>query len=142
MTARVYSQGMTNERPTAAEIADYIITTYEGVFVARAYGGTFFSLNEQSWPNFATIVETDENDDASNLSARGAFRLNIGVLPKTFKSIVDPNVEYDYTAEDVLMPHPVYAAQRWICVVNPSRVTFDERVKPLLDEAYRKLARA
>ena len=132
---------MTNERPTAAEIADYIITTYEGVFVARAYGGTFLSLNEQSWPNFATLVETDENDDASNLSARGAFRLNIGVLPKTFKSIVDPNVEYDYTAEDVLMPHPVYAAQRWICVVNPSRVTFDDKVKPLLDEAYRKLAR-
>ena len=61
--------------------------------------------------------------------------------PKTFKTIADPNAEYDYTAEDQLMPHPVYAAQRWICVVNPSRATFDEKVKPLLNEAYRKLAR-
>ena len=132
---------MSVERPTAAEITDYITATYEGVFVARAYGGTFFSLNKESWPNFATIVETDENDDASNLSARGAFRLNIGVLPKTFKSLVDPSVEYDYTAEDVLMPHPVYAAQRWICVVNPTRATFDDKIRTLLDEAYRKLAR-
>lgn len=130
-----------NGNPTPSEITDHITGTYSGVFIARAFGGTFFSLNEQSWPNFATIVETDENDDASNLSARGAFRLNIGVLPATFKSIVDPNVEYDYTTEDILMPHPVYAAQRWICIVNPSRATFDERIKPLLDEAYRKVAR-
>ena len=139
---------MSSERPTQngnstpAEISEYITSTYSGVFVATAFGGTFFSLNEESWPNFATIVETDENDDASNLSARGAFRLNIGVLPKTFKSIVDPSVSYDYTAEDVLMPHPVYAAQRWICIVNPSRATFDDKVKPLLDEAYSKLARS
>jgi hypothetical protein len=128
--------------PTAAQITDYITSAYSGVFIARAFGGTFFSLNEQSWPNFATVVETDENDDASNLSARGAFRLNIGVLPQTFKSIVDPGASYDYTAEDVLMPHPVYAAQRWICIVNPSRATFDAKVKPLLDEAYAKLARS
>ena len=131
-----------NGNPTPAEISEYITSTYSGVFVATAFGGTFFSLNEESWPNFATIVETDENDDASNLSARGAFRLNIGVLPKTFKSIVDPSVSYDYTAEDVLMPHPVYAAQRRICIVNPSRATFDDKVKPLLDEAYSKLARS
>ena len=139
---------MSSERPTQngnstpAEISEYITSTYTGVFVATAFGGIFFSLNEESWPNFATIVETDENDDASNLSARAAFRLNIGVLPKTFKSIVNPSVSYDYTAEDVLMPHPVYAAQRWICIVNPSRATFDDKVKPLLDEAYSKLARS
>ena len=132
---------MTDEALTAQEITDYITSTFAGVHIAQAYSGTFFSLNEESWPNFATIVETDENDDASNLSARGAFRLNIGVLPKTFKTLVDPNVEYDYTELDRLMPHPVYAAQRWICIVNPSRATFDEKVKPLLGEAYRKLAR-
>jgi hypothetical protein len=33
------------------------------------------------------------------------------------------------------MPHPVYAPQGWVCVLNPSAETF-ERVKPLLREAY------
>ena len=78
----------------------------------------------------------------SNLTARDLFRLNIGVLPATFKRIVDPTLEYDYAATDSLMPHPVYAAQRWISVVNPSHRTFDETVKPLLEEAYKKVARS
>jgi hypothetical protein len=33
------------------------------------------------------------------------------------------------------MPHPVYAPQSWVCVLNPSRETF-EAVQPLLAEAY------
>jgi hypothetical protein len=33
------------------------------------------------------------------------------------------------------MPHPVYAPQSWICVLNPSQATF-ESLKPLLTEAY------
>jgi hypothetical protein len=33
------------------------------------------------------------------------------------------------------MPHPVYAAQFYVCVLNPGAETF-EAVKPLLAEAY------
>jgi hypothetical protein len=131
---------------TPADIADYIRATYPetDVFSAPEGDATFFSLNpETHWPNFATIVTSDRHDmeQNSNLVARGLYRLNIGVLPATFKKIVEPGVEYDYTATDTLMPHPVYAAQRWIAVVSPSRSTFDETVKPLLDEAYNKVAR-
>ncbi len=136
-------------RPTAtpADIADYIRATYPqtDVFTAPEGDATFFSLNpETHWPNFATIVTSDRHDleQNSNLTARGLYRLNIGVLPATFKRIVDPTLEYDYTATDSLMPHPVYAAQRWISIVNPTRQTFDETVKPLLDEAYKKVARS
>ncbi len=38
-------------------------------------------------------------------------------------------------ALDQLLPRPVYARQRWVCVLNPSDATF-EKVKPLLAEAY------
>jgi hypothetical protein len=38
------------------------------------------------------------------------------------------------------MPHPVYAKQLWLAIVNPSRQTFELELKPLLDEAYARLA--
>ncbi len=37
------------------------------------------------------------------------------------------------------MPHPVYAPQSWVCVLNPSAETF-EAVKPLLADAYASVA--
>jgi len=129
---------------TADEVADYITSTYPDTKVAKAMGATFFSLTDNSWPNFATIVTTDEHDEGApcNLAARGAYRLNIGVGRESFLAVArrsgqDP----DYAAVDQLMPHPTYAKQRWVAIVNPSRATFDEQVKPLLDEAYRRLAR-
>ena len=42
---------------------------------------------------------------------------------------------YDFTALDIIMPHPDYSAQFFICVLSPSEATF-ERIKPLLAEAY------
>ena len=44
-------------------------------------GAAFFSLDpEKHWPNFATMVWTDDFDQASDLSRPGIFRLNIGAL--------------------------------------------------------------
>ena len=37
-------------------------TTYPETVIAEALGATFFSLDEKNWPNFATIVTTDEHD--------------------------------------------------------------------------------
>ena len=34
-----------------------------------------------------------------------------------------------------IMPHPVYAPQSWVCVLNPSDATF-QAVRQLLAEAY------
>ncbi len=31
---------------------------------------------------------------------------------------------YDVTALDTIMPHPDYAPQSWLCVLNPSEETF------------------
>jgi Family of unknown function (DUF6194) len=75
------------------------------------------------------------------------FRLNIGVSRDTFRALFGPapsaesdkSTTYDFAALDRLMPHPVYAPQSWVCVLNPSPETF-EAVKPLLAEAYSRVA--
>ena len=129
--------------PDPDEITRWITATYPETVVATAMGATFFSLDETHWPNFATIVTTDEHDmgNPSNLARPGVYRLNIGVGKATFERLVGSMVEPDYAALDTLLPHPVYAKQRWIAILNPSRQAFDEVVKPLVAEAYERLAR-
>jgi uncharacterized protein DUF6194 len=111
--------------PTPEDITKYILETYPETDVAEAYAAWFFSLDaEKHFPNFATIVTTDDHDDASDLSRPGVFRLNIGVDRQTFERVATSDAESDYTAYDRLLPHPVYARQLWICILNPSEETF------------------
>jgi hypothetical protein len=100
----------------------------------------FFSLDaEKHWPNYATIVTNDEHDQASDLDRPGVFRLNLGVDKATFKRYAaDP--EPDFTAFDTVLPHPVYAAQRWISILDPSWSTWNETVIPLIAVAHDRLA--
>jgi hypothetical protein len=129
------------DRPGPDEITTYITDTYPETIIARAMGATFFSLDERHWPNFATIVTTDEPDDASNLSRDGVFRLNIGTLTKaTFARLVGGLDSPDYMALDQVIPHPVYARQRWVSILNPSAASFEELVKPLIAETHDRLA--
>ena len=131
-----------------ADINRYIVETYPDTDIVTAGGGTFFSIDaEKHWPNFATLVTTDEFDEGpiANLSRPGVFRLNIGVTGTTFDRVLgsaaSPDTSVDYAALDTLLPHPVYAKQHWLSVLNPSDATFERVVKPLLDEAYGILAR-
>jgi len=48
----------------------------------------------------------------------------------------------DFTALDRIIPHPVYAPQHWISILNPTEATFDSSVKPLLHEAHERVARS
>jgi len=53
----------------------------------------------------------------------------------------DVHVEdYDFTALDVIMPHPEYAQYHFVCVLSPGEQTF-EKIRPLLAEAYEIAAR-
>jgi hypothetical protein len=138
---------MTSENesgPNPDEITTWITSTYLETVVAQALGATFFSLDESNWPNFATIVTTDEHDmgNPSDLARPGVFRLNISVGKETFGRLIESSKETDYAALDTIIPHPVYAKQRWIGILNPSRTTFDELAKPLLAEAHDRLAAA
>ena len=134
----------TNEsNPDPDEITAWITTTYPETVVAQAMGARFFSLNETQWPNFATIVTTDEHDEGtpSNLAREGVFRLNLGVGRETYERLVGQTADPDYAELDRIVPHPVYARQRWVAILNPSRRTFDEVLKPLIAEAHDRLAR-
>ena len=130
--------------PDPDEITTWTTTTYPDTVTAAAMGATFFSLDERHWPNFATIVTTDEHDmgNPSDLARQGVFRLNIGVGRATFERLVGAMPDPDYAELDRVIPHPVYAKQRWVAILNPSRQSFDEVVKPLIAEAHDRLARS
>ena len=112
-----------------ADIIRYIIETYPDTDVVTAGGGTFFSIDpEKHWPNFATLVTTDEFDEGpiANLSGRpGVFRLNIGVTGNTFDRVLGDaaleGAQVDFAALDTLLPHPVYGKQHWLQRAQPRR---------------------
>jgi len=148
-----------------AAITQYITDTFDGVDVVVAsreagspevaWGDTFFSYDpgrdlppDRRFP-FATIVTKDyaDFDCASNLNRPSVFRLNIGVGKETYRSLFGApsspsgtgdggESDYDFTALDQLLPHPVYGRMYWVCVLNPSAATFQTVVRPLLAEAY------
>ena len=141
--------------PDEAAIIEYITRTYENVHLVQANGTSFFFYGPMEDDNkfpFATLVTNNYNDTASDLERPGIFRLNVGVSKATFLALFGqlvgrPNAAgiiesgYDYTALDQIMPHPVYGNMYWLCVLNPSRETWD-KVKPLLDEAYATMVRS
>jgi len=121
-------------------IARYILDVFAGVETTDNLGYTFFFYGPDRMLPFATIATADyPYDRVSNLDRPGVFRLNIGVSRQTFQSLfgaskVDASA-YDLTALDVIMPHPDYAAQNFVCVLNPGEMTL-EKVRELLAEAY------
>ena len=141
----VHDRHMTNfERagPGPDTVVAFITETWPETDVVQVMNAWFFSLDPKThWPNYATLVTTDEHDEASNLSRPGTFRLNLGVDRETFEHVAaEAGPEPDYTQFDRVMPHPVSAAQRWICIVNPSEATFREVVVPLMNVAHDRLA--
>ncbi|MBP2364601.1 DUF6194 family protein [Pseudonocardia parietis] len=85
----------------------------------------------QSW---ATVVNSDVNDSASDLARPGVYRLNIGLPTGRYRELFPADAEHDATALDVLFPHPVYASYHWVSVLNPDRTWPSTR--GLLDEAH------
>jgi hypothetical protein len=129
--------------PDPEAIKQTILETWPETDVTEALGAWFFSLDaEKHWPNYATIVTTDEHDEGapSNLARPGVFRLNIGVGRATFERLVGSLADPDYAAFDRILPHPVYAKQLWISILNPSDETFRDVILPLLTEAHDRLA--
>lgn len=112
-----------------------------------AWGDTFFSYDPDGdtpaagrMP-FATIVTKDYDgfDTASNLNRPGVFRLNIAVGRTAFEERLGhpptPSEDADHTAIDTLIPHPVYATQAWVAILNPGSATA-ELARSLLTDAH------
>ncbi len=144
---------------TAAQIVEYIATTLPGVEQVTGDGDHYFFYdpNRDIPPDkrqpFATIVHSDAHDTASNLSRGGVYRLNIGVKRDTYRArFGDPpafpmdnqpvKTGHDFTKRNEVMPHPIYAAMHFVCIVSPSDETFEREVKPLIVEAYEQAKEA
>jgi hypothetical protein len=128
------------------------ILTFDGVTTMDNLGDTFFTydpdgdLPQDRWLPFTTLVTADNYDTVSDLTRRGAYRVNIGVTKATYVRLLGTpplerdeqgllKTDADFTAADVVMPHPFYANQYWLSVVNPGPRT-SALVHELLAEAY------
>ncbi len=121
-------------------ITSYILEAFDGVQVAEDEGNLFFYYDNQNRIPFATILTSNKYDAYSELDRPGVFRLSIGTGKATYRAMfpvekIPTEAGYDFTALDVLMPHPAYGRVYWVCVLNPSEATFD-RLRPMLAEAY------
>jgi hypothetical protein len=120
-----------------------------------AWGDTFFSYDpegdspaDRKFP-FATVVISDYPgfDTASDLSRPGVFRVNIAVGRDMYQELfghppaahAEHQASYDYAALDRLIPHPVYATQGWVSVLNPGEAT-TLQVRSLLTHALARAA--
>lgn len=116
--------------------------SFPDAVIARIDSAVFFSLDERHWPNFATVVWTDEHDERapSNLAREGVYRVNVGVDRETFQRLVGDMADPDDAAFDRFLPHPVYAKQRWISILNPSHESVHESLMPLITQGHDWLA--
>ncbi|SFO00725.1 DUF6194 family protein [Mycetocola miduiensis] len=111
-----------------------------------AWGDSFFYYDPDDDERnrmhpFATIATKDYTgfDEASDLDRPGIFRLNIAVGRAAFRDLLGFEPDqlqthtggFDYTRLDLLLPHPIYAAQGWVAILNPGERTL-ETVKTLI----------
>ena len=136
-----------------AETIINIIKSFDDVEIHNAWGeiSCFYNPNKQMKRGtyFMTIKEKDgENDKASNLDRVNIFRLNFGLPSSVFVEMFGAKPKrpskgecidgsWDFTELDKIMPHPVYGWMGWVCVLNPSELTFKTCLL-LIQEAYKK----
>ena len=142
---------------TPQEIKQYLLANYKDVIEKTTWGETSFFVNPgrklPSGTYFATIKECDgPNDKASDLDRENVFRLNIGIGRPMFESVFGTSpgrpgkggiIEgpWNFTALNTPMPHPVYGWMSWVCVLNPTKDTFEALI-PWLDASYEKAHKA
>jgi hypothetical protein len=136
---------------TPEDVVAALTARFVGLVPKASWGETSLFYNPDALlPNgvyFATIKDHDgANDSASHLDRPGVFRVALGLPRASYERLfglrpVRPPrggvvvSNHDFTAIDVLMPHPVYAWMGWVQVLSPSTETFTG-LQSLLDEAY------
>jgi Family of unknown function (DUF6194) len=147
-------------RVTETEIIEYVSGLAGVVAIAAskeigapesAWGDSFFyydpdgNVAENRRFPFATLVISDYPgwDTESDLDRDGIFRVNVAVgrggferlLGYTPKEHAAHHDDFDYTATDVLLPHPLYASQGWVSIVNPGYRT-SIQLQKLVEDAH------
>lgn len=117
-----------------------VLSAYPGTRLIEANGDVFAvhdpddDYERRPRQGWATVVNSDVNDTASDLDRPGVYRLNIGLPRRRFAELFPADAGHDTTALDTLFPHPVYAAYHWVGVLNPDSTW--PGVRDLLDEAH------
>jgi hypothetical protein len=145
------------------EITDFLIAlgsvkihlaSEENCDPEMAWGDSFYYITDSAGQSpkmpFATIVIKDYTgfDEASRLNRGGLFRLNVALGKEQFEKLFGylpaehqaHHERYDYTALNVVFPHPVYANYGWVSIINPSRAAVDQ-VKEMLAAAHERALR-
>lgn len=133
------------------EILAWCLENLPGTVLVESWGerGIFYNPHGtlKRGVYVATVKEKDgANDKSSRLNRPGVYRLNFGVRRGTFRARFGElpkrpekggvvAMPFDFAAPDTLLPHPVYGWMGWLCVLSPSRETF-ETCRPLLREAW------
>ncbi|WP_380167820.1 DUF6194 family protein [Jannaschia sp. R86511] len=156
-----------DDEPTQPQVDDVLawVRALTGVVVTTAregdgsppsaWGDSFVShdpdgsADQGRWQPFATVVTSDYPgfDTASRLDRPGVYRVNVAAGRELFAELLGyppaaaeaHQDEVDHAAADVWLPHPVYAAQGWVCVVRPGPVT-TPRLRRLLEQAHARAA--
>ncbi|MEU8223104.1 DUF6194 family protein [Kribbella sp. NPDC048915] len=130
---------------------DRTLRGYDGVRVLEGQGDLFYlydpaaDLPPERQQPFATIVTGDHYEKVSRLDETGSWRLNVALTKATYTGLFGAvpterdtdwvlDSGHDYAARNTLMPHPFYASQHWVAIVDPTGL---DRLLPLIDEAYR-----
>jgi hypothetical protein len=101
------------------------------------FGYIFYFVGENHLVPFVSIAASDNDyDKVSNLNREGVFRINIGVSRETFNALIGKaSAEVDYTALNIFLPHPEYAKQHFVCILNPMGEN-ETMTKKLMVEAH------
>ena len=134
------------------EIASHLTSRFDGLVEASSWGERSFFYNpDGELPRgvyFCTLKDHDgANDKASDLDREGVFRVSTGLPRDLYEERIGPLPERpgkggvvdtgnDFTAIDILTPHPVYAWMGWVQILSPTAAHFRE-LQPLFKEAYR-----
>ena len=122
---------------TQAEVEAFV-AELENVQREENFGYSFFFVGDDHRLSFVTIANSDnEFDNVSNLNREGVFRVNIGVSKETFTNMIakSSSEHVDYSVLNVFLPHPDYAQQNFVCILNPSGENV-ETTKKLIVEAH------
>ena len=109
----------------AKQILDYCLSSLNGTVLVESWGekGIFYNpgLVLKRGVYVLTVKEKDgDNDKASNLDRTGIYRVNLGLRKSTFQKMYGKiparpaaggvvDMDCDFTALDIIIPHPVYA---------------------------------
>ncbi|WP_327407416.1 DUF6194 family protein [Streptomyces sp. NBC_01288] len=125
-------------------------------FPELAWGDAFFyyapdgQLPQNVQPYGTVVTKNYSDDTVSDLDPSGRWRVNIHVGRSAFRELTGESLppgldlSHDFAATDTVLPHPVYGALGWICVVNPGERTGElvvELLRGAHDDARARFAR-